>query len=260
MTKTALITGASGGIGYEFAQELAANGYNLVLVARSAAKLKEIQTNLTQKYAITVKVLAKDLSRPESAPAIFNQLESEKIVVDVLINNAGFGNFGEFTESEWQKEADMLQVNIFALTHLTKLFVKGMVERRQGKILNVASTAAFMPGPLMAVYYATKSYVLSFSEAIANELQGTGVSVTVLCPGPTESGFQAAAAMEGSKILIDKKLPTSAEVAKYGYQAMQERKVVAIHGWNNWLLTIFVKFLPRKKLADIVRQAQAKAH
>jgi len=260
MTKTALITGASGGIGYEFAQELAANGYNLVLVARSAAKLEEIQTNLTQKYPITVKVLAKDLSLPESVPAIFNQLESEKIGVDVLINNAGFGNLGEFTESEWQKEADMLQVNIFALTHLTKLFVKGMVARRQGKILNVASTAAFMPGPLMAVYYATKSYVLSFSEAIANELQGTGVSVTVLCPGPTESGFQAAAAMEGSKILIDKKLPTSAEVAKYGYQAMQERKVVAIHGLNNWLLTIFIKFLPRKKLADIVRQAQAKAH
>jgi len=260
MVKTALITGASGGIGYEFAQELAADGYNLVLVARSAAKLQEIQTNLTQKYPITVKVLAKDLSLPESVPAIFNQLESEKIVVDVLINNAGFGNLGEFTASEWQKEADMLQVNIFALTHLTKLFVKGMVARRQGKILNVASTAAFMPGPLMAVYYATKSYVLSFSEAIANELQGTGVSVTVLCPGPTESGFQAAASMEGSKILIDKKLPTSAEVAKYGYQAMQERKVVAIHGLNNWLLTIFVKFLPRKKLADIVRQAQAKAH
>ena len=260
MPKTALITGASGGIGYEFAQELAAEGYNLVLVARSAAKLEEIQTNLSQKYSITVKVLAKDLSLPESAPAIFNQLESEKIVVDVLINNAGFGNFGEFTESEWQKEADMLQVNIFALTDLTKLFVKGMVARRQGKILNVASTAAFMPGPLMAVYYATKSYVLSFSEAIANELQGTGVSVTVLCPGPTESGFQAAASMEGSKILIDQKLPTSAEVAKYGYRAMQERKVVAVHGFNNWLLTIFVKFLPRKKLADIVRQAQAKAH
>jgi short-subunit dehydrogenase len=143
MAKTALITGASGGIGYEFAQELAADGYNLVLVARSTAKLEEIQTNLTQKYPITVKVLAKDLSLPESVPAIFNQLESEKIVVDVLINNAGFGNFGEFTASEWQKEADMLQVNIFALTHLTKLFVKGMVARRQGKILNVASTAAF---------------------------------------------------------------------------------------------------------------------
>ncbi|MBW4520054.1 MAG: SDR family oxidoreductase [Scytolyngbya sp. HA4215-MV1] len=257
MTQTALITGASGGIGYELAKLLAQDHYNLVLVARSEAKLHAIQQDLTQQYGVKVKVLAKDLAIANMAEEIFWALESEQTSISVLVNNAGFGDFGYFAETDWQKTANMLQVNVVALTQLTHLLLPGMVQRGQGKILNLASTAAFQPGPLMAVYYATKAYVLSFSEAIANELQGTGVTVTALCPGPTESGFQAAAAIEDSNLVKGKKLPTSAEVARFGYTALMSGKVVAIHGWWNWLMALAVRFLPRQQVTETVRKMQS---
>ena len=194
--KTALITGASGGIGYEFAKLLAKDCNTLVLVARSKDRLKEIKKELETASPISVIVVAQDLSEPDAAEKIFRRLESEHIIVDILINNAGFGDHGAFVETDWRKEEKMIAVNISALTEMTKLFLKGMVERKSGRILNVASTAAFQPGPFLAVYYASKAYVLSFSEVIVNELKGKGVTVTALCPGPTATGFALAARME----------------------------------------------------------------
>ncbi|HBE18562.1 MAG TPA: short-chain dehydrogenase [Cyanobacteria bacterium UBA11149] len=254
--KTVLITGASSGIGYELAKLFAQNHDNLVLVARSENKLNDIKINFEQNYQVIVTVLPKDLSQPNAAEEIFNQLAAEKIQVDVLINNAGFGDFGEFVNTSWEKEADMMQVNMVALTQITKLFLKGMVERRRGKIVNVASTAAFQPGPLMAVYYATKAYVLFFSEAIANELEGTGVTVTALCPGATESGFQLASGMIESRIVKGRKLPTAEAVAKFAYKAIEKGQVVAIHGLLNWIGANVIRFLPRKVVTDIVRTMQ----
>lgn len=256
MPKTVLITGASGGIGYELAKLCAQNHDNLVLVARSENKLNDIKINFEQNYQIIVTVLPKDLSQPNAAEQIFNQLAAEKIQVDVLINNAGFGNFGEFVDTSWQREADMIQVNIVALTHLTKLFLKGMVERKEGKIVNVSSIAAFQPGPLMAVYFATKAYILSFSEAIANELEGTGVTVTALCPGPTESGFQLASGMTESRLVKGRKFPTAEAVAKYAYKAIERGEIVAIHGLLNWITVNLIRFVPRKFVTDIVRTIQ----
>ncbi len=180
--KTALITGSANGIGYELASTFAENGYNLVLVDKDEEKLTLIAEEFPQKFGISVKTLVKDLSISTSPTEIFTELQQAGIKIDILVNNAGFGTYGVFSETDLTTELKMLQVNIVCLTHLTKLFLKDMITQGNGKILNVASVAAFQPGPLMAVYFATKAYVLSFSEAIANELEGTGVTVTTLCP------------------------------------------------------------------------------
>ena len=256
MKKNALITGASGGIGYEFVKLLARDGYDLFLVARNETKLKEIQKDLESQYDIHVTVMVKDLSEPNAAQAVVHELGRD-VAIDVLINNAGFGNFGMFAETDWKKESSMIQLNITALTHLTKLLVPGMKERGVGRILNVASTAAFQPGPLMAVYYATKAYVLSFSEAIANELKGSGVTVTALCPGATASNFQKASAMEKSALVKDKKLPSAAVVAKTGYEALMKGKTVVIHGQYNKFLAFIVRLFPRNVVTQLVRRAQS---
>ncbi|RDC64715.1 SDR family NAD(P)-dependent oxidoreductase [Adhaeribacter pallidiroseus] len=252
--KTALITGASGGIGYELAKQFARHQHNLVLVARSEAKLNQLADEIRSAYNVQVLVLAQDLGQPQAVSKIQARLQAENITVEYLVNNAGFGDFGFFVETDWAKEEQMINLNIMALTHFTKVFTQQMVQRRSGRILNVASTAAFQAGPLMAVYFATKAYVLSFSEAIANELQGTGVTVTALCPGPTESGFLQAAALEESKLFKGKKLASSAEVAAYGYQALMAGKTVAIHGTRNWLLANTSRFIPRKLAAAFVRR------
>lgn len=257
---TALITGASGGIGLELAKLFAADGHRLVLVARSEGKLQELSAQLRQQYNIQAHVLAKDLTDYHTARDIFDWCGQQGIAVDYLVNNAGFGDFGFFAQSDWAKQEQMINLNITTLTYLTHLFLPGMVQRKSGKVLNVASTAAFQPGPTMSVYYATKAFVLHFSEAIANELQGSGVTVTALCPGATESGFQQAAAMEESKLVKGKKLPTSAEVAAYGYRAMHNGKVVAIHGFLNQLLTFSIRFSPRWMVRKIVRSMQDRAH
>jgi uncharacterized protein len=251
--KTALITGASGGIGYEFAKLLAKDCNTLVLVARSKDRLNTIKQELETASSASVTVIDQDLADPGAAEKIFHRLESEHIIVDILVNNAGFGDHGAFVETDWQKEEKMIAVNISALTEMTKLFLKGMVERKNGRIVNVASTAAFQPGPFMSVYYASKAYVLSFSEAIANELEGTGVTITALCPGPTATGFANAARMERSRLFRFGKPASATDVARFGYEAMKKGKTVAIHGLVNKLIAFSVRTSPRKLLPIIVR-------
>ena len=257
--QTALITGASGGIGLELTKEFARDGYNLVLVARSKEKLEAIAADLSKQYNISATVVAKDLSKASAPDELYNELKTQGIGIDALVNNAGFATYGKFVEIPLEQELQEMQLNMVTLTHLTKLFSKDMVERRNGKILNVASTAAFQPGPLMAVYYATKAYVLSFSEALANELEGTGVTVTVLCPGPTESGFQERAAMQDSK-LVQKggmmRMMTSPEVAKQGYEATKRGQVLVIPGFTNQVGAFLPRFTPRKLTTRIARSMQ----
>lgn len=257
---TALITGASNGIGLELANIHAARGGDLVLVARSISKLEEIKAKLEKQFNVKVYVIGKDLSAVHAAQEVYEETTARHIQIDYLINNAGFGDFGMFFSTDWRKDADMINLNITTLTHFTKLYLKEMVERGEGKIMNVASTAAFQSGPLMAVYYATKAYVLSFSEALDNEVREDGVTVTALCPGATESGFQAAAAMEESNLVKGRKLPTSREVAEYGYAAMLQGKTVAIHGWLNRMMAYSVRFVPRSIVVRITRKMQDKVH
>jgi uncharacterized protein len=256
---TALITGASSGIGLAFAKTFAAAKNDLVLVARSEGKLNALANELKIAHNISVRVISADLSNMQEVQGVYDTCKAENISIDYLVNNAGFGDFGFFVESDWDKTAQMIDLNIKSLTKMCRLFIPDMLERKAGKIMNVASTAAFQPGPTMAVYYATKSYVLFFSEAICNELQGTGVSVTCLCPGATESGFQQAAALEESKLVKGKKLPTSKEVAEFGYTAMMKNKMTVIHGLLNTIMAISIRFTPRKLALAIVRKIQEKA-
>lgn len=257
---TALITGASNGIGLELAKIHASKGDNLVLVARNISRLDEMKAELEKQYKVSIYTIGKDLSKPNAAQEVYEETTQQKIQVDYLINNAGFGDFGMFVETDWNKELQMINLNITTLTQFTKLYLQEMVKRRSGKIMNVASTAAFQSGPTMAVYYATKAYVLSFSEAIANEVSEQGVTVTTLCPGATESGFQAAAAMEESALVKGRKLPSSKEVAAYGYQAMMNGKTVAIHGLMNSIMANAVRFMPRALVVKVTRKVQDKAH
>ncbi|NJM73512.1 MAG: SDR family oxidoreductase [Scytonema sp. RU_4_4] len=251
--KTALITGAASGIGYELAHIFARNTYNLVLVDKNGQKLSEIAEKLQHKFGIFVKNLIKDLSVSTTPEEIFIDLQQASIKVDVLVNNAGFGNHGLFNETNLTAELEMLQVNLVSLTHLTKLFLKDMVNQGHGKILNVASTAAFQPGPLMAVYSATKSYILLFSEALANELENTGVTVTVLCPGPTESAFHETTGMANSELVKDKKMMSAETVAKIAYSGLMANTTLVIPGVKNKILSELVRFTPRKLVTKIVR-------
>lgn len=257
---TALITGASNGIGLELAKVHASKGGNLVLVARNKSKLDELKTELESQYKVSVYIIGKDLSAINSAQEVYHETTKQNIQIDYLINNAGFGDFGMFVETDWNKELQMINLNISTLTQFTKLYLQDMVRRKGGKIMNIASTAAFQSGPTMAVYYATKAYVLSFSEAVDNEVRDKGVTVTTLCPGATESGFQAAAAMEESALVKGKKLPTSKEVAEYGYASMMKGKTVAIHGMMNWIMANSVRFTPRAIVVKLTRKIQDKAH
>ncbi len=252
--KTALITGASSGIGYELAKIHAAKGGNLVLVARNISKLDELKLELETQFNVSVYTIGKDLSVVNAAFEVYKETKQQGIQVDYLINNAGFGDFGMFSETEWEKEHQMINLNITALTQFTKLYLQDMLKRKSGKIMNVASTAAFVPGPTMAVYCATKPYVLSFSEAVDNEVREFGVTITALCPGATQSGFIAAAAAEESALFKGKKLPSSKEVAVFGYDAMIKGKAVVIHGLPNKILAFIVRFTPRKLVVKISRK------
>jgi short-subunit dehydrogenase len=254
--KTALITGASGGIGLELTKLFAKDVYNLVLVARSQDKLSQLKTELEKRRGISVRVIPKDLSDPNAPGEIYAELEQASVQIDVLVNNAGYALFGPFVEAGEQEILDMLQVNIMALTHLTRLFLPGMVERKEGRVLNLGSTAAFVPGPLMAVYYASKAYVLSFSEAIAEEVKGTGVTVTVLAPGSTESGFQKRAGMENSKLVSGRRLPTAASVARAGYNAMMKGKTLEVPGLGNKMIPLVARLSPRSLVPIVVRRSQ----
>lgn len=258
MKNVALVTGASMGIGLELAREHAKTGNDLVLVARNGEKLNELKIDFESAYNISVYIIAKDLARRESPKEIYNELKQKQIDITYLINNAGFGDFGMFVDADYLKLQQMIDLNISTLTEMTHLFLKDMIRKKVGKVMNVASTAAFQSGPTMAVYYATKAYVLSFTEAVNNEVSNTGVTLTALCPGATESGFQAAAAMEESKLVKGKKLPTSSDVAKYGYKAMMNGKVVAIHGFMNAILANSVRFMPRSIVVRVTRMMQDK--
>jgi hypothetical protein len=254
--RTALVTGGSGGIGLEIAKELARKGFDLILVARKRDTLEAAAGQLEGKFDIKAHVFAADLRRTEAPEQIFDFLHNENISVEALVNNAGFGLGGEFSETELQRELDMIQVNIAALTHLTKLFLAPMVRRRDGKILNVASTAAFQPGPLMAVYYATKAYVLSFSQALAEELRDTGVTVTALCPGPTQTDFADAAQMTNSRLFTTFGVADADDVARYGVAAMLRGKRLAIPGIRNKVLAQANRLAPRALSAKLARLAQ----
>jgi len=255
MSKTALITGASSGIGYELALLFAQDRFDCILVARNRDKLTELAARLESEFRVKTLVIAKDLSRPTAVDEIFEETTAAGLAVDVLVNNAGFPVFGLFNETDLQTELEMLQVNVIALTALTKLFLKGMVERRAGRILNLASTAAFVPGPLMAVYYASKAYVLSFSQALANELQGTGVTVTALAPGPTRTGFQKRGVMEDSR-LVQGQIADAASVALAGYRGLMAGKTLVIPGLANKLIPWVGRLSPRGMVTRVVRRFQ----
>jgi uncharacterized protein len=254
--KTILITGASSGIGLHFSHKFAQAGHNVVLVARSEDKLLSLATELEGKYNIKAHTIKADLAETGAARFIYEQVTSKDIVVDILINNAGFGLFGEFEQTALEKEVDMIQVNITALTELSKYFGTEMVNRKNGQILNVASTAAFQPGPLMSVYYATKAYVLSLSEALANEWEEHGVHVMALCPGATKTGFSDAAELQQSK-LFQSGVMTVEEVVDEAYKQMtDQKKIVIIPGMKNRLLAGSIRFMPRKMVTNIVRKVQ----
>lgn len=258
MGSTALITGASGGIGAELARYHAARGGDLVLVARSEDKLKALQLELENAHKIKVMVVVADLAQPESADQIFSATEQAGLNIDILINNAGFGGHGKFHERQLRKDQAMMQVNMVSLVNLTHLYLQGMVQRNYGKILHVASSAAFLPGPLQAVYYATKSFVVSFSQAISQELDGTNVTSTALCPGAVATGFVSAGDLEGIKVWD--KAATAESVAKCGYDAMIKGDLVKINEKGlSFLLNWIIPFLPRKTILKLSRQAMEKS-
>lgn len=248
---TVLITGASGGIGYELAKLFARDHHNLVLVARSADKLAEVAGEL-EGLGITVRTISLDLAQPPSAKFLFDQLQREVVTVDILINNAGFGGFGEFAQMPEEEILGQINLNITALTELTRLFLPPMLARRSGRIMNVASTAGFQPGPFLAVYYATKAYVISFTEAIANEVQGSGVSVTCFCPGATHTGFARRAGTEKSR-LFELGAMRAGKVALDGYRAVMNGRGLVISGAHNWLVAESTRFAPRKIVTAISR-------
>ena len=256
MTKTALITGASTGIGRELARIHAAAGGNAILVARSADKLEQLKSDLEKEHSVNITMIAKDLATPTAGNELAAELNAGGHEIDYLINNAGFGGHGKFHEREWAKDEAMIQLNITTLTSLTRHLLPNMVKRGSGKVLNVASVAGFVSGPLQAVYFATKAYVLSFSEAIANELKGTGVTVTALCPGATETEFAAGADLDDTNLF--KGAATADAVAQYGYRAMLNGKRVAIHGLANQMLVFSTRFSPRSMVAAISRKMMEK--
>ncbi len=257
--QTALITGASNGIGYELAKLFAHDHYNLVLVARNAVKLAKFSDELRRQFGVSVEPISLDLTATNAPQALFDQLQREGIAVDILVNNAGYGVLGHFAQIPLPEALGQMQLNVTALTQLTHLFVNPMIERKSGKILNVASTAGFQAGPLMAVYYATKAYVISFSEALANELKGSGVTVTCLCPGPTDTGFQGRAGTEKTILFKLSRPMTAKAVAKDGYRALMSGKTLTISGLLNWAVAESTRFAPRKLVTAISRKLVDKA-
>jgi uncharacterized protein len=247
-----LITGASGGIGRDLALLAAADDKNLLLVARSGDKLEELSIEILKNYKVEVILSVVDLSTADGVNKLIAEINSKNIQLDTLINNAGFGDFGDFAKADLAKNLEMIRLNISALTQLSHFALQGMLKEGKGHILNVASTAAFMPGPGMSVYYASKAYVLSFSEALTRELKGSGVTMTTLCPGPTDTGFAIAAGL--GKSLLHKVLPaaTSKEVAVAGYKAMLKGKAIVIPGFVNKISVLSPRFSPRSMVRNMM--------
>lgn len=249
MRKTALITGASSGIGNSLATELAKNGYNLILIAEKAGKLNLQANKIRAEYGINIIEITKDLTHPNAAQEIYDELEGKN--VDVLVNNAGVGQKEKFHDSDIEKDLTIIHLNIEALVRLTKLFVKDMINRGDGKILNVGSVAGFQPGPLLAVYHASKAFVVSFSESLAKELEDTGVSVTVLCPGPTDTQFFERADMENARILEDGIVMEPDKIAEIGFDALMNEVRVVIPGMSNKILTFTRRLIPQSMQASL---------
>ena len=244
MKNTAVITGASGGLGREFARLFAKDCYNLILAARNGEKLQKLKEETEKEYGVTAEIFICDLSETEAPEKLFAFCKEKQAEIAALVNNAGFGDFGEFYRSDLTKQTEMVQVNDMALMRLTRL------------ILNVASVAAFAPGPLMSVYYATKAFVLSFTEALAVETKPYNVSVTALCPGPTKTGFESAAALEKSGLFKNLKNADAAKTAAFGYKKMNKGKVIAVHGAGNRFLVRMMKFAPRALVRKCVYKIQ----
>jgi short-subunit dehydrogenase len=254
--KTALVTGASSGIGRELAKLLAGEGHDVVLVARRRDRLEELARELAARHGVSARALAKDLENPASPAEIFDELEAQGIAVDILVNDAGLGIYGRYWETDLARQLAVIQVNLVAVTNLTGRFLPGMVSRQKGRIVNVSSTAAFQPGPYMAVYYATKAYVLSFSEALAEELTGTGVTVTALCPGPTVTEFQEGAGIEDTWLFRGPLVMDAATVARVGWAGAKRGKRIVVPGLGNKLLKESVRFSPRRVVTAIARRIQ----
>jgi short-subunit dehydrogenase len=252
----ALVTGASSGIGLELARVLGRHGHDLVLVARRRDRLQEVAGALAKELGVSVSAIAADLASPDAPKAIVAELGERATRLDVLVNNAGVGTYGLFADTPIERQLEMIRINVAAPTHLTGLVLPSMLERGSGRILNVASTAAFQPGPLMAVYYATKAYVLSFSEALANETAGTGVTVSALCPGPTSTEFQARAGFGRVPLFRGPLVKDAAAVARAGYEGMMRGKRIVIPGVANRVLVHAERLTPRRLVIAITRRLQ----
>ena len=248
--QTALITGASSGIGADMARLFASQSYALVLVARTEAALNALADDLRAAHGVRVTVVAQDLAHPDAPQEIFDAVQRANITVDVLVNNAGYASYGPFAQADLRNELNEMQVNMTALTALTRLFLPGMVQRKRGGILNVASIAAFQPGPGMAVYYASKAFVLSFSEALAYELRDAGIHVTALCPGATRSAFFDRANMHNSRF-VRGRMMDSATVARAGYEGLMQGRQVVIPGARNRLLAWSARLFPRNMVTSV---------
>ncbi|MGH7951557.1 MAG: SDR family NAD(P)-dependent oxidoreductase [Limisphaerales bacterium] len=250
--ETVLITGASSGIGLELAKCFAADGCKLILLARNQNALKNLAEELRRAHKIQTIVLTADLSPPETPKRIFNELSAQNISVDILVNNAGFGASGAFADLPLSRQLEMLQVNIVALTELTRLFLPGMIKRKRGGILNVASVAGFLTSPNMAIYYATKAFVLSFTEALAEELSETNLTVSVLCPGPTETNFGKIARGEKARPVQISKMPAKT-VARIGHRDFRNRKIISVPGFKNRVLIFLIRLFPRRFVCKITK-------
>jgi len=249
-----LITGASAGIGREFSHIFAEHGHNLVLLARNGDRLTALAAELSNQYHVKTVVIAKDLGVPGSAQEVFAELQRRNIPISILINNAGFGTRGAFAKGDLKSFREMIEVNVTSLVELTHLFVQPMIKAGRGRILNVSSTAAFQPGPMMAIYYATKSFVSSFSYALGEELSGTGVTVTTLCPGPTKTEFSKRADLPDSKRSQGFWTMEARPVAEAGYRALMTGKKVKIPGLINWVGCRLTRVAPKKLAAGIARK------
>jgi len=256
MKKTIVITGASGGIGRELSELYAKKEYDLFLISRDERKLERVKENLEDDYGIRVGYFPIDLAKPGSAKVVFNEMVNRGIQIDILINNAGFGLAGRFESNDHQREVDMIQLNITTLMELSKLVLPQMKKRGSGHIVNIASVASFLPGPFMSVYYATKAFVLSFTEALSEELKGSGIFVTAICPGPTISGFQKEAEMESLKVLRFSNVMTSEKVAQLAVRGIEKKKVIVVTGFMNKLMAVLPRFIPKSIVRKVVGNLQ----
>jgi hypothetical protein len=252
----ALVTGASMGIGKYIAIELAKRGYNLILTSRNKVLLEEVRKGCMSVSGVEVHLFAIDLSIPGSAQSLYQWTVDQNLKVDVLVNNAGFGDYGAFYQSSYDKVSEMIHLNVSSLTQLTRLFLPEMIQQAHGYIMNVASVAGFIPGPFMAVYYATKAYVVSFSEAIAEELRGTGVIVSAFCPGATETAFFERASAGNNPLFKLIPMPSASAVATYGVNALFKEKILPIYGLVNKMNVFTLRFLPRRFVIKTLAKIQ----